>query len=131
MKDHSVCPEPTYKKVYDDYSEELRNYLYYRCGDLQQAEDIAIDEGEVLFLEEIYELKSRLYETWEDYPKAFLYMKKYLAIKDSLFNQTTVAESVSLENQSELSKQERMIDDLEKNSEEQQLQYPFLIYILT
>lgn len=39
----SVCDEPIYKKVFDDYSEELRNYLYYRSGDMQQAEDLVQD----------------------------------------------------------------------------------------
>ncbi|GAA3593920.1 sigma-70 family RNA polymerase sigma factor [Flavivirga amylovorans] len=44
MKDsNSVCLEHNYRKVFDNHSEELRNYLYYRCGDLQQAEDIVQD----------------------------------------------------------------------------------------
>ncbi|WP_452599118.1 RNA polymerase sigma factor [Pontimicrobium sp. MEBiC01747] len=39
----SLCTEIIYKKVYDNYSEELRNYIYYRCGDFQQAEDLVQD----------------------------------------------------------------------------------------
>ncbi|WP_422106365.1 RNA polymerase sigma factor [Winogradskyella sp.] len=39
----SVCDEHIYKKVFDDYAEELRNYLYYRSGDMEQAEDLVQD----------------------------------------------------------------------------------------
>lgn len=39
----SVCDEKVYTKIFADHSETLRNYLYYKCGDLQQAEDIAQD----------------------------------------------------------------------------------------
>jgi RNA polymerase sigma-70 factor (ECF subfamily) len=39
----SLCTEPTYRNIYDKYSEELRNYIYYRCGDFQQAEDLVQD----------------------------------------------------------------------------------------
>ena len=42
-KTPSVCDDIIYKKVFDDYSEELRNYLYYRSGDMQQAEDLVQD----------------------------------------------------------------------------------------
>lgn len=42
-KTSSVCIESTYRKVFDDYAEELRNYIYYRCGDMQQAEDLVQD----------------------------------------------------------------------------------------
>jgi len=36
----SVCEEKTYEWIYNTYSETLRNFIYYKCGDLQQAEDI-------------------------------------------------------------------------------------------
>ncbi len=36
----SVCEEKTYEWVYNTYSQTLRNFIYYKCGDLQQAEDI-------------------------------------------------------------------------------------------
>ena len=39
----SLCTESTYRKIYDQYCEELRNYIYYRCGDFQQAEDLVQD----------------------------------------------------------------------------------------
>ena len=36
----SVCEEKTYEWIYNTHSETLRNFIYYKCGDLQQAEDI-------------------------------------------------------------------------------------------
>ncbi|MEK6153335.1 sigma-70 family RNA polymerase sigma factor [Flavobacteriaceae bacterium 3-367] len=38
--DRSVCNQKVYNQVFDLNSETLRNYLYYQCGDLQQAEDL-------------------------------------------------------------------------------------------
>ncbi|WP_366140989.1 RNA polymerase sigma factor [Seonamhaeicola sp.] len=39
----SVCEKETYKAIFHTYSETLRNFIYYKCGDLQQAEDIVQD----------------------------------------------------------------------------------------
>ena len=36
----SVCNKRVFNEVFDLNSESLRNYLYYQCGDLQQAEDL-------------------------------------------------------------------------------------------
>lgn len=36
----SVCEERTYEWLYNTHSETLRNFIYYKCGDVQQAEDI-------------------------------------------------------------------------------------------
>ena len=36
----SVCEEKTYEWIYNTYSQTLRNFIYYKCGDTQQAEDI-------------------------------------------------------------------------------------------
>ena len=36
----SVCEEKTYEWIYNTYSKTLRNFIYYKCGDTQQAEDI-------------------------------------------------------------------------------------------
>lgn len=35
----SVCEKQIYKSLYMKLSEQLRNYFYYKCGDLQQADD--------------------------------------------------------------------------------------------
>jgi len=39
-KTKSVCDEKTYEWIYNNYSQTLRNFVYYKCGDKQQAEDI-------------------------------------------------------------------------------------------
>ncbi len=35
----SVCEDEIFEKVFLEQSEGLRNFLYYKCGDLAQAED--------------------------------------------------------------------------------------------
>ncbi|MEL6391787.1 MAG: sigma-70 family RNA polymerase sigma factor [Bacteroidota bacterium] len=35
-----VCEKSTFQRVFMTHSEELRNFLYYRCGQMQQAEDL-------------------------------------------------------------------------------------------
>ncbi len=30
-----------YRQIYDTHGEALRNFMYYRCGDLEKAEDLA------------------------------------------------------------------------------------------
>ena len=41
-KNHkSVCEKRVFDELFDLNSESLRNYLYYQCGNLQQAEDLA------------------------------------------------------------------------------------------
>ncbi|OEK01186.1 RNA polymerase subunit sigma-70 [Roseivirga sp. 4D4] len=37
----SVCQEEVYNSLYRKHFTGLRNYVYYKCGDLDQAEDIA------------------------------------------------------------------------------------------
>jgi len=39
----SVCDQQVFNTVFDQQAETLRNYLYYRCGDMQQAEDLVQD----------------------------------------------------------------------------------------
>jgi RNA polymerase sigma-70 factor (ECF subfamily) len=36
----SVCEEKTYKFLFDTHSKTLFNYIYYKCGDTKQAEDL-------------------------------------------------------------------------------------------
>lgn len=37
----SICDEKTFNHLYVDNVDQLRNFLYYKCGDLPQAEDLA------------------------------------------------------------------------------------------
>ena len=37
----SVCDSVNFKEIYKSYAKPLRNYLYYKCGDLEKAEDLS------------------------------------------------------------------------------------------
>lgn len=39
----SVCKESIYHGVFQQHATALRNYLYYQCGNMKQAEDIVQD----------------------------------------------------------------------------------------
>ncbi len=36
----SVCDQRVFNNIYEEQAESLRNYLYYQCKDIQQAEDL-------------------------------------------------------------------------------------------
>ncbi len=42
-KKQSVCDEKNFDTLFNTYYESVRNHLYYKCGDIQQAEDIVQD----------------------------------------------------------------------------------------
>lgn len=37
----SVCDEPVYNGLYKKNLKPIRNYIYYKCGDLEKANDLA------------------------------------------------------------------------------------------
>ena len=37
----SVCEEVNYSYLYTEHMDSVRNMLYYKCGDMEQAEDLA------------------------------------------------------------------------------------------
>ncbi|MFK7747203.1 MAG: RNA polymerase sigma factor [Kordia sp.] len=39
-EDKSVCESKNYEYIFDTHAETLRNFVYYKCGSQQQAEDI-------------------------------------------------------------------------------------------
>jgi len=39
----SMCDEKKYESFFKAHSKVFRNYIYYKCGDMQQAEDIVQD----------------------------------------------------------------------------------------
>ncbi len=39
----SMCDEKNYESFFKMHSKVFRNYIYYKCGDMQQAEDIVQD----------------------------------------------------------------------------------------
>lgn len=71
----SICNENMFNKVFDTNSEPLRNYLYYQCGDLQQAEDLVQNA----FIKLWNNCKKVLYEK----ARAFL----YTVAKNEFYNQ--------------------------------------------
>jgi RNA polymerase sigma-70 factor (ECF subfamily) len=36
----SVCEQKNFEEIFNKHSQTLRNFIYYKCGDTQQAEDI-------------------------------------------------------------------------------------------
>ncbi|MGK0390301.1 MAG: RNA polymerase sigma-70 factor (family 1) [Maribacter sp.] len=36
----SICKDEVFEKVFMEHSEGLRNFMYYKCGNLNQAEDL-------------------------------------------------------------------------------------------
>ncbi|MBC9795618.1 RNA polymerase sigma factor [Sinomicrobium weinanense] len=40
QQNSSVCSEKTYITLYNSHAETLRNFIYYKCGDSYEAEDI-------------------------------------------------------------------------------------------
>jgi RNA polymerase sigma factor (sigma-70 family) len=40
LKQVSVCEEKNFENIHKVQAKNLRNFLYYRCGDLKQAEDL-------------------------------------------------------------------------------------------
>ncbi|WP_299257775.1 sigma-70 family RNA polymerase sigma factor [uncultured Aquimarina sp.] len=43
MEKKSVCDEKNFEAIFDDCSKSLRNLIYYKCGDIDLAEDIIQD----------------------------------------------------------------------------------------
>lgn len=39
----SVCEQKNYEQLFNTHSKTLFNFIYYKCGDVQQAEDIVQD----------------------------------------------------------------------------------------
>ena len=40
-RNKSVCQEDVYASIFQSYANMVRNFIYYKSGDMQQAEDIA------------------------------------------------------------------------------------------
>lgn len=43
LQKNSVCDENVFAKIFDQHSEVIRNFIYYKCKDMQRAEDITQD----------------------------------------------------------------------------------------
>ncbi len=40
---NSVCEEKVYAKVFRDYAKDVRNFIFFKCGNSDQAEDLMQD----------------------------------------------------------------------------------------
>ena len=36
----SVCEEKNFQALYESFAKDVRNFMYYKCGNLEQAEDL-------------------------------------------------------------------------------------------
>ncbi len=36
----NVCDEEVFNKIFEDHSQDILNFIYYKCGDMAQAEDV-------------------------------------------------------------------------------------------
>ena len=81
--DHSLCKEYVYDSVYQEQAEKLRNILYYKCGDLSQAED--------LVQEAFIKLWSKCAEVLYDKVGGFLY-----TVANNLFLDQVRSKKVSM-----------------------------------
>jgi class 3 adenylate cyclase/TPR repeat protein len=82
----------------------------------KEAETLALEIGSEPDLRDIYESMSTLYAMKGDYEKAFLYQRKYLAKKDSLFNEETANKIRGLQFDFDLEKKQDEIGLLQKEA---------------
>ncbi|WP_299440157.1 RNA polymerase sigma factor [uncultured Aquimarina sp.] len=63
MEKKSVCDEKNFESIFDDYSKSLRNLIYYKCGDIDLAEDIIQDAFIKLWqnCKKVFFLKAKAY----------------------------------------------------------------------
>jgi RNA polymerase sigma-70 factor (ECF subfamily) len=43
VEQKSVCDDKTFRMIFDTHAEVIRNFIYYKCGDMAQAEDLTQD----------------------------------------------------------------------------------------
>jgi len=82
MSEASICEEPVYQKTYMDEAEKLRNHLYYKCGNMEVAQDVLQDS----FLK----LWKKCNEVVFGTVKGFLYTVAGNLLKDHFRAQKTV-----------------------------------------
>lgn len=120
----SVCEEKTFEWIYNTYSQTLRNFIYYKCGDLQQAEDIVQNAfvklwnncSKIIFEKSksfLYTVAKNEFLNEVTHKKIELQHQVYLA-KDS----TNITPEFLLEEQEFLAKLKRVIANLPEKQRE-------------
>lgn len=80
----SVCEKPVFTGLFEAHAETIRNYIYYKCGDAAQAEDVMQEA----FIKLWHHCKKVLFEK----ARAFLYK-----VANNLFLNQVAHQKVKLE----------------------------------
>lgn len=43
IEEKSICEQKNFELIFNNHSHTIRNFIYYKCGDVQQAEDLVQD----------------------------------------------------------------------------------------
>lgn len=110
--------------VYNTYMADI----YLDKGDIPRALDfahasynLALKDGLKEQIRDASQKLSELYETNQDYKKAFLYQEEYLAYRDSINNEETVREMADLRTEFEVSQKQIEVDLLNEEKKTSQL----------
>lgn len=58
-----VCEDVTFEQIFFEHSESLRNYLYYKCGDMDKCEDIVQESFKALW-ENCHKIEPSKAKSW-------------------------------------------------------------------
>lgn len=100
---------------------------------LREAEKVAISLDAPNLLRNIYLSKSKVYEKDENISLAYVYFKKYVALRDSLMNLEGLSELAKVEQQFVVDEKDQQIADLEqaqKNSKRQMVGIVLGLFLL-
>ncbi|MBQ4822138.1 RNA polymerase sigma factor [Aquimarina sp. MMG016] len=84
LSSRSVCDQPVFSKLFTTHAQTIRNHIYYKCGDVEQAEDI--------MQEAFIKLWNNCKKVFFDKAKAFLYK-----VATNLFYNQVAHQKVRLE----------------------------------
>jgi two-component system, sensor histidine kinase PdtaS len=84
---------------------------------LDESERLTVSVGSIEYLKQNLELKVRLNEIKKDYPKAFNYSQRLIAVKDSLLNKEKAEGLLNMQIRYETEQKEQQIILLEKEKE--------------
>ncbi len=90
--EESICKPKVFAEIFDNHSEALRNYMYYKCGDMHLAED--------LVQESFVKLWSSCAKVMVSKAKSFLF-----TVASNLFLNVVAHKKVILKHQKQTTKQ--------------------------
>ncbi|WP_420322985.1 ATP-binding protein [Flagellimonas sp.] len=95
---------------------QLKEYTRAETS-LKNAIEIAEEIGAKAILKDNYDVLSRLYEKTGEYQKSLMFKNKFIAVKDSLFNESKSKQVEELQVRFETEKKQNAIAALEKDAE--------------